>query len=322
MFGKSTKTMTPGDSLARTAEMTAMWKSGNMDAMKLMLADDVVCVGASSDRCADIPFFGVFTGKSGFEEMLTGMMTTVDFAPGIDFSDHVVDGNVVTRAAHFEMTVKATGKKIKGTEMQRFEWDARTGLLARMLVFADTDKVKEAFSHSTGGITSHRITPAPVAKPGMRSPADAIAAAAELTGFWKIGNMEGMLDLCAEDIICVGQHDKASSVVPFFGDFHGHSGWKEMMAGFGPDVVEFKTIDFTEHVAVNSTTVLRMVHAEMRFVQTGATITNTEMHRFDFNEAGKCTRFQLYSDSDKILKAMTPHGEPPKKAKASDCSAQ
>lgn len=304
MVGKSTKMqMSTGDCVAATAEMTAFWKVGNMEGIKSMLCDDVVCIGASADKSDTVPFFGTFHGHNGFDAMMGGMMSAVEFKTGMEFCDCAAEGNVVVRFVKFEMTVKLTGQTIEGVEMQRFEWNCEQRKMAKMQVFADTAKICQAFM--VGG-TFTTAAPAMPAASANGCATSALTAAAEMTAFWKLGNMEGMLAHCADSIVSVGQSSDKNTIVPFFGTFHGHDGWKEMMAGFGPEHVEFKNIEFSEHMAVSGSTVVRIVHAEMKFINSGVIIGNTEMHRFDFDENHKCIRFQLFSDSDKIMKAMAP----------------
>jgi ketosteroid isomerase-like protein len=118
----------------------AAFGAGNVQAILDACADDVSW-GIDS-LATEVPPYGIRTGKPGVATFAAAWAENVDFHT-FAASDFVPMGDHVFCTLSYELTVKATGKRLKTTSAQ--QWSFANGKVVRWRGYEDTAATRDAF---------------------------------------------------------------------------------------------------------------------------------------------------------------------------------
>jgi hypothetical protein len=109
--------------------------------------DDDVSWGIESVAAGEVPPHGVGRGKEHVRRFFAAWAANADFQ-SFATTDFVAAGDHVFNHLQYELTVKATGKKVKNFCMQH--WTFRNGRLVRWRGYEDTAATRDAFRGQSG----------------------------------------------------------------------------------------------------------------------------------------------------------------------------
>lgn len=130
------------DLVSRVKAIYAAFGAGNVQAIVAACADDVSW-GIDSVAAGAVPPYGLRRGKEGVASFAAAWAQNVDFhsfAP----SDFVQAGADVFCTLSYDLTVKATGKRITNSSAQ--QWTFGPGGVTRWRGHEDTAKTRDAFA--------------------------------------------------------------------------------------------------------------------------------------------------------------------------------
>lgn len=104
--------------------------------------DDAVSWGIDSIAAGEVAPYGIQQGKAGVTRFFAAWAETADFHT-FEPSDFVAVGEQVFNTLTYDVTVKATGKRVKNASPQ--QWTFSRGKLVRWRGYEDTAATRDAF---------------------------------------------------------------------------------------------------------------------------------------------------------------------------------
>jgi ketosteroid isomerase-like protein len=103
--------------------------------------DDDVSWGIES-VVAEVPAYGILRGKANVPKFFAAWAETAEFTK-FEATDFIAAGEHVFNTLHYELVVKATGKRVKQSSAQ--QWTFKNGKIARWRGWEDTAATRDAF---------------------------------------------------------------------------------------------------------------------------------------------------------------------------------
>jgi hypothetical protein len=139
------KVLGPQDPSAANIEVIqgiyAAFGRGDVAAI-LGVLDEDVSWGIDSVAAGEVAPYGLFRGKQGVARFFAAWGETAEFQSFVP-TDFFAVGNQVYNTLTYELTVKATGKKLANTSPQH--WTLQGGKLVRWRGYEDTARTRDAF---------------------------------------------------------------------------------------------------------------------------------------------------------------------------------
>jgi len=127
--------------VADVQSIYAAFGRGDVQSILELCADDVTW-GIDSVAEREVGPYGIFRGKEGVAKFFAAWGEVADFHR-FEPSDFQAMGDHVYNTLSYEVTVKATGKKVSNTSPQH--WTFANGKLVRWRGYEDTAKTRDAF---------------------------------------------------------------------------------------------------------------------------------------------------------------------------------
>jgi ketosteroid isomerase-like protein len=131
----------PNANIEIVQSLYAAYGRGDMPGVLALLSDDVTW-GIDSVAAADVAPYGIQRGKAGVEKFFTAWAATAEFHV-FNPHDFVPVGNGVHNMLAYELTVKATGKRLQNLSPQH--WTVVDGKITSWRGYEDTAATRDAF---------------------------------------------------------------------------------------------------------------------------------------------------------------------------------
>ena len=130
------------DPIAGVKAIYAAFGRGDVQAILDVCSDDVTW-GIDSIAAGEVAPYGIFRGKQGVAKFFAAWAEVADFHV-FEPSDYIAAGEHVFNTLRYELTVKATGKRLANESPQH--WTFGNGKLVRWRGAEDTAKTRDAFT--------------------------------------------------------------------------------------------------------------------------------------------------------------------------------
>lgn len=122
-------------------QIYAAYGRGDMKFIVEQLDDDVSW-GIESVAAGEVPPFGILRGKENVPKFFAAWAETADFH-SFNPHDFIGAGDHVFNHLQYDLTVKATGKRVRNFSLQH--WTFKSGKLIRWRGYEDTATTRDAY---------------------------------------------------------------------------------------------------------------------------------------------------------------------------------